>query len=151
MLNFDFFNQRAEVKRALSSRLNHNCMETLRYQDRKVERSTFSEVVWLIPIHNKQADYRQAQPAVSKDLSVQGMSLIHNAPVDGTPMIVGVPGEHGESFFQCNVEHCSHLGYGFYQIGLFPVKLVSPDMADRNAWENRVAEFQTEPAAEPVA
>lgn len=151
MLNFDFFSQQAEVKRALSSRLNHNCMETLRYQDRKLHRSHFSEVVWLVPVDGEQADYSQAVPAVSKDLSIQGMSLIHNSPLGSSPLIVGVPGNHGINFFQCNVEHCSGLGFGFYQIGLFPVKVITPSETERKAWEARTAEFQNEPEPEPVA
>lgn len=148
MLNFDFFNQRAEVKRALSTRLNHNCMDTLRYQDRKAERSNYSEVVWLIPMQGKHVNYSQAVPAVSKDLSIQGLALIHNSPVTESPLVVGIPGQLGMSFFQCNVEHCSSLGYGFYQIGLFPVKLLSPGMSELKAWETRAAEFQTEQTAQ---
>jgi hypothetical protein len=151
MLNFDFFNQRAEVKRALSSRLNHTTMDTLRYQDRKAQRSNYSEVVWLIPIEGKHPNYAKAVPAVSKDLSIQGLSLIHNAPLTESLLVVGIPGEHGTSFFQCNVEHCSSLGYGFYQIGLFPVKLLTQNMSEMKAWETRTAEFQTQPTPEPVA
>ncbi len=142
MLNFDFFNHRAEVRRALSSRLNHHCMDTLRHQDRKTERSYCTEVVWLIPTNGRRADYSRAEPAISKDLSIQGMALIHNRPVSESPVIVGFPGEHGISFFQCNLEHCSHLGYGFYQIGLCPVKLLSPNQAERNAWETRQRNFR---------
>lgn len=149
MLNFDFFNQRAEVKRALSSRLNHTCMDTLRYQDRKAQRSNYSEVVWLVPMDGKQADFSKAVPAVSKDLSIQGLAILHSAPLSESPLVVGIPGEHGTSFFQCNVEHSSALGYGFFQIGLFPVKLVIPSASELKAWETRAAEFQTEPA--PVA
>lgn len=151
MLNFDFFNQRAEVKRALSSRLNHHCMDTLRYQDRQAERSNYSQVVWLIPQDGKRSHYAHAVPAVSKDLSIQGLSLIHTSPVSDSPLVVAVPGEHGMSFFHCNVEHCSSLGFGFFQIGLFPVKVVNPNMSEMQAWESRVAEFTPETEPEPVA
>ncbi len=149
MLNFEFFSQQAEVKRALSSRLNHNCMETLRYQDRKRHRSHFSEVVWLIPSSSEEPDYRQAVPAVSKDLSIQGISLVHNRPITDSPILIGVPGEHGFNFFECNVEHCSRLGYGFYQIGLFPMKVVSPSTEELKAWQTRTTEFETEPEEVP--
>lgn len=149
MLNFDSFNQQAQVRRALSSRLNHNCMETLRHQDRKLQRSNYSEVVWLISLEGKRGDYSQAVPAVSKDLSIQGMSLIHNRPLGDSPLIVGVPGNHGISFFKCQVEHCSSLGSGFYQIGLFPMKVLSPNPSEMAAWETRAAEFHKEPQAEP--
>jgi hypothetical protein len=150
MLNFDFFNQQAEVRKALSSRLNHSCMETLRYQDRKLQRSHFTEVVWLISLEGKRGDFGQAVPAVSKDLSVQGISLIHTSPITTPLLIVGVPGNHGFNFFQCKVEHCSDLGYGFYQIGLLPVKLLSPSQSEMKAWEARSAAFKREPVAEPV-
>ena len=152
MLNFDFFNQQAQVRKALSSRLNHTCMDTLRYQDRKLQRSNFTEVVWVISHDGKRPNYSHAVPAVSKDLSVQGISLIHNSAVTTPLLIVGVPGNHGFNFFQCKVEHCSSLGYGFYQIGLLPVKLISPSTAELQAWEARTAEFeeQPEPAAAPA-
>jgi hypothetical protein len=126
-------------------------MDTLRYQDRKAQRSNFSEVVWLIPMEGKQASFSKAVPAVSKDLSIQGLAIIHTAPMSESPLVVGIPGEHGTSFFQCNVEHSSALGYGFYQIGLFPVKLLTPHMSEVKAWETRTAQFQTDPAPAPVA
>lgn len=151
MLNFDFFNQRAEVKRALSSRLNHRCMDSLRHQDRQAERSNYSRVVWLIPQDGKRPDYSQAVPAVSKDLSIQGLSLIHTSPVSESPLVVGVPGELGMSFFHCNVEHCSSLGYGFFQIGLFPVKVVNLNTSEMQSWESRLAELTPKTEEEPVA
>ena len=153
MLNFDFFNQQAEVKRALSSRLNHTCMDGLRYQDRKVERSHFSEVVWVVPLVGRKPDFSQSIPVVSKDLSLQGLSLIHSAPLIQSPLIIGVPGHCGPSFFECKVEHCSALGFGFFQVGLFPVKVVSVSLADVKAWEARKTEFEDKQPlpAEPVA
>lgn len=126
-------------------------MNGLRYQDRQSERSNYSEVVWLIPLKGKRGDFSQAVPAVSKDLSIQGLSLINNDAVSAPELVVGVPGEHGWSFFHCKLEHCSGLGYGFFQIGLFPVKLVTLNTTDNQNWEKRLQEFQAEePQPEPV-
>jgi len=147
MLNFDFFNHRAEVRKALTSRMNHQCMDGLRHQDRQLERSNFAEVVWLVPLDGKQAEFGKAVPAVSKDISVQGLCLIHTAPLSDAEMVVGVPGQHGVNFFHCKVEHCSSMGYGYYQIGLFPSKVLKLSMSQLMTWESRQAEFAEAPLA----
>ncbi len=153
MLNFEFNNPRSDVYRALSSRLNHTCMDGLRHQDRKVQRTNFCEVVWLIPPGDKGYDYSQAVPAVSRDLSVQGFSLIHNAALADSELVVGIPGVHGFNFFHCKVQHCSDLGYGFFQIGLFASKVITPSRSQLTTWEKRAAEFAQKASAEaePVA
>ncbi len=150
MLNFDFFTERSDVYRALSSRLNDQCMDGLRYQDRKVQRSEFCEVIWLVSKKGKGFDYSQAVPAISRDLSIRGLSLVHTAPIAGGELVVAIPGKHGFSFLHCNVQHCSDLGYGFFQIGLYAAKVVTPNMADMTIWEKRKAQFRQEAPAEPI-
>lgn len=150
MLNFDFFNQRAEVRRALSGRLNQTCMDGLRYQDRQATRSQYSEVVWMVPLDGKRPQYSASIPAVSNDLSIQGLSLFHTAPLTDSPLVVGIPGQHGMTFFHCDIKHCTSLGYGFYHIGLFPSKVITPDQTQRQAWERRAAEFAEDSAEQPV-
>ena len=124
-------------------------MEGLRYQDRKVQRSEYCEVVWLVPKAGKGFDYSQAVPAVSRDLSIQGLSLVHTAPIADAEFVVGIPGKHGFSFFHCHVQHCSDLGYGFFQIGLFAAKVITPNMADMAIWEKRTSAFTQESPPNP--
>jgi hypothetical protein len=146
MFDFDFFKRRNEVHRALTSRVNSACMEELRHTDRKTSRSVFSEVVWLVPLAGgKTPDYAQAQPTVSKDISVDGLSLLHNRPVEADAVVIVLPGDTGPTFMRCDVEHSTPLGFGFFQVGLRPERVVHVKSADERAWQRRCAEF------EPVA
>lgn len=149
MLDFDFFNQRKSVHRALANRMNTACMDDLRHQDRKNSRSMFSVVVWLVPLKNgKTPSYTVSVPCVSKDISVEGLSLLHTAAVTDKDVLVVLPGEQGHTFLMCEVEHSSDLGYGFHQIGLQPKKVVNPSNAEQKTWQKRCEDFA--PAVAPA-
>lgn len=148
MFNFDFFKKRSEVSRAMTHRLNHACMEALRYQDRKDDRAAYSQVIWIIPTNGKKRlDFAASVPAVSKDISKEGLSLIHTAAVEGESLLVALPGENGHSFLQCKIEHCTALGYGFFQIGLHPENVANVKYDDMRAWKARCREFEKTAAA----
>ena len=40
------------------------------------------------------------------------------------PLLIGLQDQTGPSFVRCTIEHCTPLGYGFYQIGLHPEEVV---------------------------
>ncbi len=151
MLDFDYFNRRKEVQTALTNRVNTVCMDGIRHADRKNERSPFSEVVWLVPTeNNKRGDYSQALPSVSKDISVGGLSLVHSQPITAEQVVAILPGTNGPTFLRCEVEHCTRLGYGFFQVGLRPERVLQAKENERLAWEKRCEEFDDEPAPAPA-
>jgi hypothetical protein len=147
MLDFEFFNRKKRVQTALTSKINTGCVDEMRYQDRKASRTVYSQVVWLVPCQGKTPDYAQATPAVSKDISIEGLALLHTAPVNTKGAVVGLPGENGPTFLWCDVEHSTALGYGFFQIGLAPERVLNPTLTEFNAWKARCAEFEPTPAA----
>jgi hypothetical protein len=147
MLDFDFFNRKKRVHSALTSKINNGCVDDMRYQDRKQSRTVYSHVVWLVPCQGKSPDYAQATPAVSKDISVEGLSLVHTAPLESKHIVVALPGETGPTFLWCEVEHSTALGYGFFQIGLAPERVIAPSLAEFNAWKTRCGEFEPAPAS----
>ena len=150
MLDFEYFNRRKEVQTALTNRVNTVCMDGIRHADRKNQRSPFSEVVWLVPTElNKRGDYSKALPAVSKDISVGGLSLVHNRPLTSDHVIAILPGANGPTFLRCEVEHCTRLGYGFFQIGLRPERVLQAKHQEQIDWEKRCEEFDDTPAAAP--
>lgn len=150
MLDFEYFNRRKEVQTALTNRVNTVCMDGIRHADRKNQRSPFSEVVWLVPTAgSKRGDYAKALPAVSKDISVSGLSLVHNQALTDEHVIAILPGNNGPTFLRCEVEHCTRLGFGFFQVGLRPERVLQAKHSEQQAWEKRCEEFDDEPAATP--
>jgi hypothetical protein len=126
MFSFLFYKKRSEVARLLTARVNHHCITGLDPRDRTADRTSYSEVVWLITTDSRgRFDYGSAVPVVSKDISPQGMALIHNSPIQGQRVLIGLRGESGMNFLSCDTVHSSHLGCGFYQVGLAPTEVVS--------------------------
>ncbi len=143
MFGFNWDSKRQEVRRVLTSRVNHNCLSNLDPRDRRFSRSAFSEVVWLIPIgRDGQPQWGFASPVVSKDISAQGLSLIHNEATVDDQLIVGLQDPTGPCFVLCTVEHCTSLGCGFYQIGLVPEQMVPISDANLKTVRERLAMFQ---------
>ena len=84
-----------------------------------------TEVVWVLPCTSPtEADYTRVFPAVTKDLSVQGIAILHNAPINDQCVLVGLRDDTDWRFLACTPKHCIPLGYGHYQIGLFPDEVV---------------------------
>ncbi len=134
MFDFLFHKRRSEVARILSGRVNTHCASNLHPGARRASRSSYSEVVWLVRFTNRnRPDFDNALPVVSKDISPVGLSLVHTAPVDEERVIVGLRNGTGMVFVQCNIEHTTPLGCGYFQIGLNPDQLVSaPDAVCRS-------------------
>lgn len=152
MFGFLFHRKRQEVRKALASRINHKCADQLRHASRATTRTPFCEVVWLIPDGDLEDGLAEMVPVVSKDMSTQGVALIHTEPVEGRRVIIGLEGQHGPSFIRATVEHSTPLGYGFYQIGLYPDEVLHVSPGPLARWRNRLREFGGSPVTkEPVA
>jgi hypothetical protein len=126
MFSFLFYKKRSEVARLLTARVNHHCFTGLDPRERTADRTSYCEVVWLITAGPRgKYDYENAVPVVSKDISPQGLALIHTAPIEGIRVLIGLRSEAGMSFLACEAVHSSPLGCGFYQIGLTPTEVVN--------------------------
>jgi len=90
------------------------------------------------------------QTLVTRDISTNGMALIHNRPIREPRIVVGLRDETYPRFIVCDLEHCTELGYGHYVIGLRPdnVLRVEPDDVDAMEQTLRQAEHAVE---EPVS
>jgi hypothetical protein len=126
MLSFSSQQKRQEVQRLFTSRINQSCLSNINPRDRAASRSAFCEVVWAIPCgRTGKPDFNSAFPVVSKDISAKGLALIHSEPITSDPLLIGLQDQTGPCFVRCALEHCTALGYGFYQIGLHPDEVVS--------------------------
>jgi hypothetical protein len=141
---FSFFSHKkvADVQRLLTSRINHSCLSNLDPKARNASRSSFCEVVWLVFVgENRQPDFTTGIPVVSKDICAQGLALIHTHPVEDERVLVGLQSSTGPGFLNCSVEHCTSLGYGFYQVGLRPEEVTSVSSADLATLEERLEQL----------
>jgi hypothetical protein len=151
MFGFLFHRKRQDVRKALATRINHKCVAGIRHANRAVTRSPFCEVVWLIPDDGDLCGaFTDMVPVVGKDISTQGVSLIHNEPLADRRVVLGLEGAHGPSFIRATVEHSTSLGHGFYQIGLSPEEVLPAGPAEVSQWRRRLAELGGCPQEEPV-
>lgn len=147
MLNFSSQQKKQEIQRLLTSRINQSCLANINPRDRASSRSAFCEVVWVIPCgRTGKADFNSAFPVVSKDISAKGLALIHDEPITADPIMVGLQDQTGPAFLRCTLEHCTSLGFGYYQIGLHPEEVV-PVREDEIAKLKRRLEQVTQPVA----
>lgn len=150
MFSFLFYKKRSEVARVLTARVNHHCFAGLDPRDRTASRTSYCEVVWLVTCGSRgRPDYGSAVPVVSKDISPQGLSLIHSAPLEEQRVLIGLRSDTGMVFLQCERAHSTPLGCGFHQIGLIPTEMVNvPDEVVRDLSRRSAS---TEHAGELVA
>ena len=152
MFGFLFHRKRQEVHKALATRINHKCVDHVRHASRRASRSPYCEVVWLIPdVPDRSDAFAEMIPVIGKDISTQGMALLHTEAVSAPRVIIGLEGQHGPSFILSSVEHSTPLGYGFYQIGLCPDEVLHVSPGELAQWRNRVREYGGRVAEEPVA
>ena len=143
MLSFSSQNKKQEVQRLLTSRINQFCLSNINPRERAASRSAFCEVVFVIPCgRTRKPDFNYAFPVVSKDISAKGLSLVHNEPINGDPLIIGLQDQTGPCFIRCTLEHCTPLGYGFHQIGLCPEEVVTVTADEMVRLTRRLEQFE---------
>ncbi|MEX2286276.1 MAG: hypothetical protein WD648_04245 [Planctomycetaceae bacterium] len=146
MVDFSSQAKRQEVQRVLTSRMNQFCLSNINPRDRGASRAAFCTVVWVIPSSRSgKFDVKHAFPVIGKDISARGLSLVHNAPVIGDPLVIGLHDKTGPCFISCSIEHCTSLGYGFYQIGLRPEEMVTLRDNELDLLNRRLAQFSPSP------
>lgn len=147
MFGFLFHRKREEVKRILHGRMNRTYMQSIDNKSRKGSRGAFCEVVWLIPIdeETRRLDFSRAATLVTRDISSDGLALVHNQPVHDKRVVVGLRDNSVPRFIECDLQHCTSLGYGHYVIGLHPNEVVQIDPDEIESLEERLR-HEEEPA-----
>src|ERR1700685_1207637 len=132
MLDFLFHKKRDEVKRVLHGRVNRAHARTISLANlRQATRGTLTEVVWVVPCSSPHdVDYSRVFPAVARDLSTEGIGIVHHEPITEPWVIIGLRDNTDPRFLACTPKHCTSLGYGFYNIGLFAEEIVRPNSDD---------------------
>ena len=133
---FGFFTRRQheEVRRVLSRHMNRDFIKKFRYGQRRDARGSFCQAVWVIPCDaGSEPQFDAAFPAITKDISPEGLSLIRNEPIVAERVVIGLGNDKLMSFVQCSLEHSTPVGAGFYQIGVHPrhIVRVSPHLVQR--------------------
>ncbi len=148
MLSLLLRRKRNDVRTILTGYMSRHQVKQVRQESRRSARGAYCEVAWLIPYNDDEQEpiYDRAFPLVTKDICQDGLALIHNAPVTDRRVMIGLPGDVSVCFFSCRVEHCTPLGYGFYQLGTQVYNLVEVSPCDVHAFERRRRQFETEPA-----
>ncbi len=125
---FGFFLKKKQdnVRRVFSGRMNRRSLQQFRFGDRRDARGTLCEVVFVIPYDDDEEapQFDRAFPAVSKDICFEGLSFIHNRPVEQNRILIGLEGDELPLFIACTLQHSTPLGFGFFQIGLHPHEVV---------------------------
>ena len=144
MFGFLFQKKREDVRRLLSGRMNRRYFRQFRYGDRLNPRGSFCEVVWIIPYDegSSEPQFDQLFPLVTKDISSEGLSLIHNQPIHIKRMLVGLESSVEVNFVVCELQHSTPLGYGFYQVGLLPMEVVYLDQATVEGLKRQFEQFE---------
>ena len=131
MLQLMFDGRRKKAKALLTSRLNKVTFAEIQGSDREVDRCSVSHAVILIPALGKRGwDFEAAAPAVSRDMSHGGISLIHTAPVESENLLIGLIEGDTAQYLKCRVEHSTPLGLNFFQIGLSVEEVVALDQKE---------------------
>lgn len=140
MFDFLFHTKRSEVRRFLSNRVNRSVLEQMRVGNRDMFRNAYCEIVWVIPCDDtgKELQFDAAYPVVTRDICPAGLSMIQQEPFTAKRAVIAIEGDAGRTFIRCSNEHCTSLGYGFYQVGLYPEEIVQVDPRDADAAEQAV-------------
>jgi hypothetical protein len=78
-------------------------------------------------------------PTVTEDVSAQGISFIHNAPITEPRVIVGLKQETGDRrFLLCTLKHCTPLEHGFYHVGLLADEVIQVEQKDEDTMRRAI-------------
>jgi len=113
--------KREEVQRILLARTNRAQLGAIGTNNQRGgTRAGLTEIVWATPcVDHRNADYVRVMPAVTKDISAQGISFICDVDVTEPCVVIGLKQDNGDRrFLSCTVKHCTPLDDGFFHVGL---------------------------------
>ena len=157
MFGFLLRKKRDDVRTMFAGYVNRNSVQGTCGVQRRSTRGTFSQIVWIVFVDDASGEpaFDDAIPVVTKDISLDGLAVFHTRPVDAERVLIGLEGDVSMQFVNCQVGHCTPMGYGFYQIGLQPVELIDLSPSEANHFFRRRRQFEreatdTEVAAKPM-
>jgi hypothetical protein len=143
MLDFLFHksNKREEVRRVLHGRVNRAHSQAVSVASlRGATRGSFTEVVWVVPCDSPAtANFSKVFPAVTKDLSTSGLSILHTATITDPCLIIGLKDLQDRRFLACTRKHCTALGCGFYLIGMLADEVLEVRQGDLDTMTQAIA------------
>ena len=140
MFGFVLRKRQQDVKKLLQGRINRTVASQLDEKARRARRCAMCDVAWIIPFpHGSQPDFEAGFPAVTRDVSEEGLSFIHTEPITGQRLLIGLKNDVETFYIAGPVEHCTSLGYGFYQIGMKPFETIDVDPFEGQRLESRFA------------
>jgi len=134
MFGFLFQRDQDKVRQVLSKHMNREFLRKFRFGQRTNARGGFCQPAWVVPVNDADEPvFGNAFALITKDISPEGVSLIHTEPIGLPKMLVGFGDGESMEFVHCTLEHCTPVGLGFYQIGLHPrcVASVPPSQVRR--------------------
>jgi hypothetical protein len=152
MFGFGQRKRQRDVKRLLQGRINRAVLQRLDDKARNGSRCHVCEVAWVIPCGARplRPQYDEVLGCVTRDISEQGLSFIHTEPVTDEWLLLGLEGDVEMFFLRGSVEHCTPLGYGYYQIGVNPQETVDVEPHDIDRMRGHLAARMPMPAAAGV-
>ncbi len=131
MFGFLLKRKQDEARRVLARQQNLMFGQQVRTGPRVETRGGYMQPAWVIPIcpSTDVPKYSRAFPAMTRDISSQGLSIIHSGRIDATELLIGLPAQDDVTFLRFEVVHETQLGCGFRQYGLHVRELseVPPD------------------------
>ncbi len=143
MFGFLFRKKKEAVRRLLAGRMTTRYYSQFRFGKRQNPRGALCEVVWVMPYDSDRVRpvVEKAFPAVTKDFSAEGPSLIHTRPLPHRRIVIGLEGTVETHLLLAHVEHCTPLGYGFFQIGVHPEEVLRVLPEDSKTLAQRMRSF----------
>jgi len=140
--------QRDRVRQLLASHINRHYLPQVGKTDRKHERRAFCEVVWVIGWNSEDGrpDFDRVSHSVTRDINEEGLSLLLTAPLQDEQLLIGIADDGGRHFLRCQLEHCTPLGHGFYQMGLYAEEVVELDSLEIERLKQSASAHTAEPA-----
>lgn len=145
MIELWFDGRKKRAQAVMTDRVNQRSIEKINGSDRGILRSSFCKVVYLIPRDADEWDLSQAVPVVSRDISVNGLSIVHKQLIDNTRVLIGLPGE-SLKFVAGKIQHSTPLGAGFFHTGIFTEAIVDIEVTEVEklvalaaTWDNELA------------
>ena len=140
MIELWFDGRKKRAQAVMTNRVNQHSIDEMYGVDREILRSSFCKLVYIIPPNHTGWDLTQAVPVVSRDICVNGLSIVHDQPIRDSRVLIGLPGE-SMKFVEGRIQHSTPLGHGFFHIGIFTNAIVDIEVADVEKLLDRAAEW----------
>lgn len=116
------------VQSFMLSVINNSCAELRALDDgpRGESRVNLTVVALVIPLVKKRPVLEKMFPAVTKEFTSLGISLVVRDPQSMDEVIVALRWEDEMRFVRAQAKHLSAMGAGFYQLGLRLKEMIHP-------------------------